>query len=416
MKYQYWFMDTVLDDECKNLYFFAANIRGFFKWNLISNTVQLIDNMNRYPFHNEMYMNGILKNRRVYFPPRMAEQMAVFDLNSNKLSMYDLYDENTAEKIQFHPSLEGHQIIDGGDEFIFIMYRNAPCCVVWDCKKNRADYIFPEENVEEKIILAKDFTHIGSHYYFASVISNLVVELDIKKKTLDIYKDLLGKEFRYSSIASVDNKVCLITLDATNLIFWEPEKNTVEIKQGVFKGGDYGHNYGLISKNKKIYIIPLLDNVGDMEKMAVFDTVTEEFTIKSIFQFYKGYKKWRIFSIDEKQGFLFCKTGAPGYFDLYGLKNAIFVCLDLNNECVEPFTLPLPDGWNEETLNHTVIKCQLERYNEKSNDIFLYESREINIEKFLEIVKRVDSWKFDSECPETATAGENIYSILQVQR
>lgn len=352
---QYWFIDWVLNENQTEAYFAAANMNGLFKWDFNRNEVSFLGAFPVKEMQNELFYSGMMIGSKIFFPPRMADRMAVYDIKKNTISMESLYPENPYEGVRFHPSNVGYSMIPKGND-IFFIYRESPICVKWNTENNTCTYLTCEKT-GERLILARDFVSCGGSYYMPSVESNAVLEVDISVEKLNYHMIGNHRDWRYGSIAVIHDDLWLLRTDRPDLVKWNPKTKDVKVFKNVFErqNQSYVNSYRLISKRECLYLIPALNYSGEPDEIIKFDPKTnEKVRYSEVFQDYRSEKKWPTFSFSDKYGYMIFERTE----DLYRAPSVKHFYLDLESMTVTDFDIPLPTGWSAEDMHQDIEAYQ----------------------------------------------------------
>lgn len=416
--YQYWFLDMVLDERKENAYFSAANMNGLFRWNFQDNSVALLGEFLVSSPENELFQSGILVNEKIFFPPRMADCMAVYDIKNNEISKRQMYPENPYLGVHFQPSKYGYiSILEKGKDLYFL-YRESPICIKWNIEKDTCSYITCEAT-GEALTLARDYTKWNGRYYIPSAADNSIIELDTDTDTMKIRTPGEDKEWKYGSIAACYGDIWLMRVDQPVVIRWNPETNKIISMEDILDREDweYSNCYRLIcrEKDKGLCLIPGLSVGKSLDDMYSFDLSTGDWEKKTVFHHFGNMKKWPTFSIGNKFGYLLFENFQQQE-QLYWLNGAKHVCFDLETETVTEFDLPIPSNWSPEELSQKIDQYQ----RKKSKICFetrrmekrpVYETSDMTLEQFLNNVKEMTG-EIDNESMK-ASIGAHIYETLK---
>lgn len=374
-KYGYWFMDGA-HDENGDIYFFGTNIKGFFVWKSETGQVQLIDPLDNIDFVNEMYSNGIVCDGIVFFPPRMYEKLAVYDLYKKELTFHDLYTkESTAWGVG--PSINGYHIEKFRDSLYFF-YREKTICVKIKIENKKINYItYPEI---QDIILSKDYIRKENILFFPSVSDKKIVTFDLLSEKYEI----LEESSVFNSINSYKDKIYLMPINENIMYEWNIVNNTKKKIILPELNADYGHSYLLLEHEYGIMIIPMMDSVGDMNDYYIYNPQNDDIEKHKLFYDCDEYKKWRMLRNNEKIIYMFYKSDNNDHSDLYWLGEHKFICLDLKSMSVSEIQLPVPNGWCDDDISSGIIRNQKKALL-NTNEI-QYESLKTSLTRYIEAI------------------------------
>lgn len=387
--WSYWFFSAVKDLNSNTIYFFGNNIKGFFAWDLTNNEVELIDELVDTPVENGMYDYGVIYNDIIYFPPKNANDIAIYEINSRKMRFLNFYTVEILNIIKYNPKLLiGHLILIADDEYVYFACRQYPVVIKFNVRTESFEYIFAEEYPFDEIELSKSFYKKGDLFYLPLINKGAVLVFDIKTGKLSflIINNDLNNGF--TSCIQFDEKLFLLTRDSKYLVeFNLLLKNITNHEINLAKGSLFNSQM-LLKYKEKVYIIPLNDNIGEgvMRSIYLVDFSTFELLEISVFDNYLPNKKQFVFEDEYYEYFFSFQSTYHEVGDLYWPLELEILKLNMETLMVERIELPCPKGYSGNSISQKVQEEQSEIY--IKNFGITNENPRTGLPQFLNYVKK----------------------------
>lgn len=352
--YKYWFMEWVLDEKAHMAYFCGANLNMLYQYDLNNNTIEQLGPFPDMPISNQLFRGGVIHNNKVYFPPRMASMMGIYDIEKKLFWTKDIY-EGIDKKERFVPNDTGYISVKYQDERAFFIYRATPFCAVMDFDSERISYITCEET-GEKLFLGTEYCILGDFFIAPILGHNKLLLLNMKNATMELKELRMDSDDSYTSLyLAEDGKIYWLNCKNPSISTWNPATNEL-VKIAALPLDDiiYGQGYLLRSEKDVIYVFPGLDLPGGNGRAFCVDSTSGLVSEISLFQRYKDYIKWNIHSQKGKYVYAMVPSGQ----DIFFSDELIFVEYDWIQNSVSEKKLPIPQGVSELDIAQAIRNYQ----------------------------------------------------------
>lgn len=341
--YKYWFIEWVLDEKTHMAYFCGANLNMLYQYDLEKNTIEQLGPFPDMPESNQLFRGGVIHNNKIYFPPRMATMMGIYDIEKRLFRTKDIYEE-IDKKERFASNNTGYISVKFQDERAFFIYRATPFCAVMDFDSERISYITCEETGEE-LFLGIEYCILGD-FFIAPILShNKILLLNMKNAMMELRElHMDSDDFCASLHLAEDGKIYWLNSKNPSISKWNPVTNElVEIASLPLDDIMPEQGYLLRSAKDAIYVFPGLDLYGGNGRAFRVDSTSGLVSEISLFHKYKEYIKWNIISQRGKHVYAMVPSGQ----DIFFSDELIFVEYDWYQNSVSEKNLPIPHGVSE---------------------------------------------------------------------
>lgn len=372
-KFQPCPLDMVI---CPNreAFFIAANFNGIFKWDMKAGEITFLREIPVIGYKNQLYANGLQVGNKIFFPPRTAKRLLIYDINTNGVEFTDIYLPFADHDTPFPNAASGFIIFEEGGK-IYMICRQTPFCIIYDGNTGEMSCI-KCDLTGNNILLSRDYVISGKVCYIPVSSANEILRFDMSDETLEFIK--IGKEdWKFYSIAVINNDFYILRGDRLALVEWnsrEGIKSERSLDEDINKSG-FMNSCKLISGNGKIYIIPNLKNGGKNSDVMVYDPDAESVETFQPFERYRDCFKWRVFEMDDKYAYILQNKGDDKF------RSAHLTLVSLDIETMEVTELDYPDSGMENEVGEYQRKIAINAALKK--DILL-ENPEIGLPEFLE--------------------------------
>ena len=358
----YWFLSAVKDTTSEVLYFMGNNIKGLFSWNLLTNEVSLLNSMEDRQFENEMYDCGVISNRKIYFPNRNTDKLAIYNIDTNRITYKDLYEGDVKEIVHYKPELFlGHFVLQGKDNKIFVVCREYPIITVIDTETDNIRHILLKEWDKSFLFLAKDYGEYKGSYYFPALDSNKVLIFNIQDETFECLQLDKCRDMKFSSCLRKDGKLILLSDDSKYIVQYDISTTKTNIIEIALEDLGITDNRRKIKEyNGNYYILPML-NINLNQELTTVYKLDRSFKIvseKAAFEKYRLKNKWCVFSEYGSEWYFTFDNVHKHKSDAYWSSNVVLLKLNLDSMECEEMDFPIPKGWSKKMMSDKIIAMQ----------------------------------------------------------
>ncbi len=383
--WSFWFLNAVEDKETNTLYFFGNNIKGFFSWNIERSEVVLIDDLADRMFENEMYDCGVLHNKKIYYPPRNTQEMAVYDILSGELTFQKLYSDDIANRIKFRHYFFGHFAFKGSDGTIFFLYREFPVISSYNTNDNTLNYLMPPSGCED-LKLAKGYAYNEGIYYFPTLNSNKIIVFDSSIKVIDCIEIEVHKGDAFATCTYCDGCLVLLSIDSSRIYRFDIEKGVSGMYELQLENISNSDRRMIQKRDNHFLVLPMVD-VDTNGKMTMTYKLDSEMRIVDqveTFRNYQGLKKWNILSTDDSEWYVLFNATYEDHADAYWTEGMVMGKVNKDSLEFEEMIFSLPNGWTEEMISDRIAFLQ-SQLNFQAYDL-TYENERVGLEQFLQML------------------------------
>lgn len=372
-QYRLWFMDVIYDENKENVYFSAANTSDLYRCNLHTKEVDKLGELRGVAQGNQLYRGGLIIKKRLYLSPRMAEKMAVVDLDTEMIQYIDVFEgmKDIGGEDNLKPNNQGFLSVKDSGGNGWLVFRNSPICLkIGSGDNNLSFYTCPESGREciigTEYIIAKDKVYApvkGSNHIFSLDMSSGVIKLMAVGEESDRY---------YSITQDESGKIFLLSYSNPGIVSWDAETNHIErIVDLPLKSIAYESDLLIRCVGAVFIIIPGLDLSGVSGDSFIVERETKSIRKMDWFRKYKSFRKSQVFFDDEYSVHYMVPSGEDLYFSV----NGRLVCFDYRKKTIFEFSIPVPKGETEKSISDRIRKYQLSlRYRN------CYDSAKLHIE------------------------------------
>ena len=381
----FWFLNAVEDKETNTLYFFGNNLKGFFSWNRESSEILIIDDLADRAFENEIYDCGILHNKKIYFPPRNTQEMAIYDILSGELVFQKLYSDDVANIIKFRPFFFGHFAFKGSDGTIFFLYREFPIISSYNSNDNVWNYLMPPSGCEN-LKLAKGYAFNEGIYYFPALNTNKIMLFDSNTKVIECIEIEVHKEDAFAACIYSDGCLVLLSIDSSRIYRYEIEKGITRMYELQLEQISNSDRRTIQKQNDHFLLLPMVD-VDTKGKMTMTYKLDSEMRVVDQVETFKNYrelKKWNILSTDDSEWYVLFNATFEDHADAYWTEGMVMGEVNKDSLDFVEMKFPLPNGWTEEMISERIAFFQ-SQLNFQAYDL-TYESERVGLGQFLQML------------------------------
>lgn len=352
--FQYWFMEWILDENAQVAYFYGANLNMLYQYDLKKNAVKQLGTFPDMPVSNQLFRGGVMHNNRLYFPPRMAAMMGIYDIEKKLFRTKDIYEE-IDNKERFSSNDTGYLSVKYHDERAFFIYRATPFCVVMDLDSERISYITCKET-GEGLFLGTEYCVLGD-YFIAPVLShNKILLLDMRNAAMEIRElHMDSDDFCASLHLAEDGKIYWLNSKNPSVSKWDPVTGEmIEIATLPLDDIICEHGYLLRKAQDAVCIFPGLDLYGRSGRAFCVDLASGLVSEMSLFHKYKEYIKWGIITQSGKYVYAMVPSGQ----DIFFSDEFILVEYDWHQNSISEKKLPIPHGVSESDIAQSIKNYQ----------------------------------------------------------
>lgn len=353
--YKYWFLERILDEESQTAYFYGANLNMLYEYDLKKKCVRQLGAFPDMPVSNQLFRGGIKHKNKLFFPPRMADKMGVYDIENRSFQTKDIYAQAEDGGNRFLPNESGYISIKYQDKKGFFIYRNTPFCVAMDLDSEELSYIVCKDTGENIVVGVEYF--VWDHLFVAPILGqNKVLLLNMRDAIMEIRELPMDADDSCCSLAaSEDGEFYLLTCKEPSVIRWDPRTNEIARIATLPLGAiTYEHGYWMRSIEKNLRIFPGLDLEGSVGAAFEVDVPSGQVKEESLFEPYQAYIKWSLISEKGKHVYAMAPTGQ----DIFFTDELIFVEYDWGKSTIVEKELPLPQGISESDMARDVKNYQ----------------------------------------------------------
>lgn len=412
--YKYWFLEWILDEKEEIAYFCGANLNMLYEYDIRKNRVRQLGAFPDMPISNQLFRGGVIHHNRLYFPPRMATKMGIYDIEKREFRTRDIYAEIEGVQGKFIPNDTGYISVKYQEKKAFFIYRSTPFCVVMDLDTEGISYITCKET-GETAILGMDYCILGDFLISLVLSQNRMQFLNMKDETIE-FKDLPipSDDSCCSFDLGDDGRLYLLRCRQPSVLSWNPWTNEATKEASLpLASFVYECGYWLRKHGNMIHIFPGLDTQGENGRAFYVDLLTGQLKEVYIFEKYKDYIKWSVISQNGKHVYAMTVSGQ----DIFFTNQLIFVEYDWVRGSILERRLPLPQGISELDMAQAVRSYQeLVRFQYVTDYVEIYTENEYLL---------FPGWLYgfktialkDGNIKEKVSFGNNIYkSLLNRQR
>lgn len=408
--YKYWFIEWVLDEKAQMAYFCGANLNMLYQYDLEKNVIEQLGSFPDMPESNQLFRGGVIHNNKIYFPPRMAAMMGIYDIEKKLFQTKDIYEE-IDNKERFAPNNTGYISVKYQDERAFFIYMMTPFCVVMDLDSERISYITCGET-GEKLFLGIDYCILKDFFIAPIHGHNKILLLNMKDAAMEIRELHMDFDDFCSSLhLAGDGKIYLLNSKNPSVLKWDPKTNELaEIAALPMDDIICEQGYLLRSAKDAIYVFPGLDLYGGNERAFRVDPASGLVSEISLFQKYKEYIKWNIISQKEKYIYAMVPSGQ----DIFFSDELIFVEYDWYQNSVSEKKLPIPQGASELDIAQAIRNYQEQvRFRYVADNALIYtEDEYLSLSGWINGIKSSDMKAGDKKEKCDNHIGKDIYNTL----
>ena len=356
--YMYWFMQWVEDGK-GNAYFSAVNDNNLYKIDLKTNKVNKICQFRGQPFNKQLYRGGLFSGDNVYFPPRMADKMAVYNTITSELSYVDMNENYTGNhRVSLVPNNQGYISLKDIKGNCWFIYRNSPVCVRMDPENGKFDYITCEETGKE-YILGTEYLQLGNLVYIPVKGKNLILKLDMYNCSLELLTIGKKEEMLYSLTLNDDGCICMLSYNEPGIVSWDPDADKFRrIADLPLSKIEYEKELIIRSAGDHFRVFPGLDLSGGNGCVYTVEKATGAVKKETLFESYEDNTKYIMNITDDKFWYFMSECGEDPFMTQKGR----YVLYDCRNNRISETKLSVPEGETTESMSK-----RLKEYDKKVN-------------------------------------------------
>ncbi|WP_288175071.1 hypothetical protein [Sporofaciens musculi] len=404
--YKYWFLEWILDEKAQKAYFCGANLNMLYQYDLEKNSVKSLGAFPHMPVSNQLFRGGVIYQNKLYFPPRMAARMGIYDIEKKEFRTKDIYAEIAGEKERFTPNDTGFISVKYQEKKAFFVYRSTPFCVVMDLEHESISYITCKETGDVSF-LGMDYCIFGDFLISPIINRNKILFLNMKEETIEIRDLPINSDDSCCSFdLDDDGRLYLLTCKEPFVLSWNPWTNeAINETQLPLDSIIYEQGYWIRKSGNSIHIFPGLDTQGKNGRAFWVDLLTGQVKEISIFEKYKKYIKWSLISQNGKHIYAMVSSGQ----DIFFSDELIFVEYDWVHNRISERELPLPQDTSEQKMAQSIMSYQeLVRFRYVIDYVLIYTENEyLPFSGWLNGFKRFDA--NNSDIKEISGIGKKIY-------
>ena len=318
----------------------SAEFNGLFKIDMLSGECKYIDAFPGEKMSGKrMYFAATYYNDKVFFAPHSADKIAIYDTVNDEIKMI-AFDINST--LKFNKNMKFADIVVFGEN-VFFIGATYPYIVKIDAETYRLEYI--SIDTEEQFLFRKGGCIMGESFFVPSVISNVVLEFNMKTKQVRLYK--IPCEFKGSWSMCTDGKYFWLIprTKGTGFIRWDKEANQVIILKD-FPQNFQGDSNALYIKayyfNGYVWAIPEQANMFlkvDVTNLKILCEDRLPLLIEEKIGFY----------FDKDEDIYLVKKGVNQPF--YGQTGNEFFKVNINSLDIVPYSFLFAEGYDKFRYN-----------------------------------------------------------------
>ena len=388
---KYWFQHRILTEDKKGAWFAAANYNGLFYHDFHRKRVSFLGAFPYGKYANALYWSGIKVKNKLYFPPRYADRMAVYDISDGIFTAMDIVPGNRAYQIDFGQNYLGYIPICYGEE-VFFLYRCSPFVACMKGARTSFEYILCGET-GESLRISADYIISGDYFFSTIADSNRILIFDMKNHELQV-KNVGDSEKRFFSIALTEGFGELLLLEEKGVIYtWDfcsdciheflrlPDSIcSVHQPLSFYEAGGF------------LYIIPFYDWFGNLNRCYKIDLMKKHVEHVDIFREYDAYIKFMVYREQDHFGFFIAPYGE----DIYNSEHVALLDLHISEgilekrEYIPPGNIENGIFYDKVSEYQRHISCN-RLFREVSGKNVLSESHSVRLEDFIVYLEDLDS-------------------------
>lgn len=408
--YKYWFLEWILDEKTQMAYFCGANLNMLFQYDLKENSVKQLGAFPNMPVSNQLFRGGVIHNNRLYFPPRMAAMMGIYDIKKRLFRTKDIYAKFDGKEI-FVPNDTGYISIKYQDRIAFFIYRTTPFCVAMDLGSESLSYITCKET-GESLALGIEYCILGDLFIAPIFNQNKMLLLNMKDGRMEIRELHIDSDDYCASLhCATDGQFYFLSSKNPFIIRWNPMTNELQkIAALPLKSITREQGYLLRTTEDAFYVFPGLDLYGGAGNAFRVDFESGQVNEIPLFQKYEEYEKWCIVSQKQKHIYAMVPSGQ----DIFFSDELIFVEYDWRQNSISERKLPIPQSVSEQGIAQAIrdYQEQIRFQYMVDNNLTYTEDPYLSLSGWLNGIKTSDTKEERLKQASERQIGKEIYNIF----
>lgn len=369
----YWYTCAVNDGN--NTFFSGKNYPGLFRWDKLSNQVEIIDGMSDQKKDIDAYANAIILHSKIYFAPYKSDEYAVYDTISKNIEYHKLYSERKNVDALFKNHM--HYVFCFKN-YVYFINREYPIIAKLDVNMNKMFYI---ENFANYSYLEIAHNTQEGILYFTSPFQNAMYCFNAETELFEEIKIDINsmKKIKISSCLDDKERLLITSMSDANIYIYYVKTGKTEVVALNLAPNTETNRRCIFKYKSRYFLLPLVNFAGNMQILEL----NTKMEIIHEYELLNAYLNYYFIPINFHNNVIeYALIEKSQNRDVLRFpRNVLYGSLKLEDMIFETTQLPLPEGITQEQMTHKIEYVQLDIL-VRSNETIV-ERADINLQMYL---------------------------------